>query len=780
MYKIKPIVAATSLAMATSLSPVIAQENTKDKTVTNSKIEVIAVMATKRSQSIQEVPISVMAFDGDEIVKSGIEEVEDLGTFTPNLSVSKSSMQVSHTIGIRGVGTSSNAALEPSVATYIDGIYIPRPGALLGTLSDIEMVEVLRGPQGTLFGRNASMGAISIRTKSPELDSQFINLSLGAGNYGAIDTSITANTGLTDELAARVNLNYSSDDGFGENLYDGNQNVGEKDSKLARISFLYEPTADFNALLRVDYQQMNGSGLPVEVDPRSASPERLGVLSYLNVLPDLSGLDHSINQIHNDIMTSDQSGALLELNWDNVFGDYSIKSTTSYRDWDNQTLEDGVLRLPLDLLSRRSDYTSSAVSQEFQLISPVDEFYDFVAGVYFYQEDYTIDQTFNLGPAFCPVAVSAALSGAPAAVIQGTVSACSSMPQVNATPADFDQTTKSLAAYYQGTWHVNSQFDITAGIRYTSDDKEATMVVSPNNLVAGSFVAGAEDHQLDFSDSQVTWLLNSKYQINDDLMVFGTLSTGFKSGGFNSVMATNGLTADQRTIDSEEVNNYELGVKSTLLDGMMTANATLFRTDIDNYQDRSFKGLSFITSNVGELRQQGLELETNIYLSDELTMRASYAYLDSAFLDYQDATNLPGILGTQDLTGTPNNRSPKNQVSVFAEYADTLSNTNLGWYARIESNWIDDSNIGSTTNNNPQDIQEAYALTNMRLGLTDENEKWNVQLYIENVADKAYCLNTFNQPFGAQFGTVSNGGTLVRCVMGTPRTFGLRASYHFE
>ena len=281
MYKIKPIVAATSLAMVTSLSPVIAQENTKDKTVTNSKIEVIAVMATKRSQSIQEVPISVMAFDGDEIVKSGIEEVEDLGTFTPNLSVSKSSMQVSHTIGIRGVGTSSNAALEPSVATYIDGIYIPRPGALLGTLSDIEMVEVLRGPQGTLFGRNASMGAISIRTKSPELDSQFINLSLGAGNYGAIDTSITANTGLTDELAARVNLNYSSDDGFGENLYDGNQNVGEKDSKLARISFLYEPTADFNALLRVDYQQMNGSGLPVEVDPRSVSPERLGVLSYL-------------------------------------------------------------------------------------------------------------------------------------------------------------------------------------------------------------------------------------------------------------------------------------------------------------------------------------------------------------------------------------------------------------------------------------------------------------------------------------------------------------------
>ncbi len=772
---------ALGLLLSFSQQAAMAQESNDNKKDEDSKIEVISVMSTKRVQSIQEVPISVMAYTGEEIVKSGIEEIEDLGTFTPNLFVSKSSMQSSQTIGIRGVGTVANAALEPSVATYIDGVYMARPGALLGTLSDIEMVEVLRGPQGTLFGRNASMGAVSIRTKAPELDNQFIDVSAGIGNYGALDTSITANSNLTDEIAARFNFNYSTDDGYGENLFDGNDKVGEKDSTLARASFLYEPSADFNALLRFDYQKMNGTGLPIELDPNSVTPERIAILNAFGALPEAEdGEDYIINQIHNDTMVSKQWGTALELNWDNVFGDYSIKSTSSYREWDNHSLEDGVVRIPLDLLARESDYASTSISQEVQLISPLSDTYDYVAGVYYYQEDYSIAQTFNLGTAFCPIAVRVKLAGKPQAVIDATTAACLAMPQQNATPADFDQSTTSLAAYYQGTWHVTDKLDITGGIRYSDDDKDATMVVAPTNAIAGSFLAGAEDHQLNFTDSQVTWLLNTKYQVDSDLMVFATASTGFKAGGFNSVMTGGGLTADQRILESEEVTNYELGVKSTLLDGSMTANATLFRTDIDNFQDRSFKGLEFLTSNVGELRQQGLELEANLYPTDEITLRASYAYLDSEFLDYKGATNLPGLEGTQDLTGAPNRRSPKNQISLFAEYADSIPNTNLDWYARVESNWVDDTNIGATTNNNPQDIQDAHALTNIRFGLIENDETWNVQLYVENVMDQTYCLNRFNQPFGEQFKTESNGGTLVRCVMGTPRTFGIRASYHFE
>jgi len=780
MYKIKPIVTAISLATATSLSPVIAQENSNDKTVKKSEIEVISVMATKRSQSIQEVPISVVAFSGEDMIKSGIEEVADLGAFTPNLYVSKSSMQVSQTIGIRGVGTSSNAALEPSVATYIDGVYMPRPGALLGSFTDIEMVEVLRGPQGTLFGRNASIGVVNIRSKSPELGENYADISMGVGNYGALDTAITANASLTNNVAVRGNLNYSADDGYGENLYDGNENLGEKDSSLGRLSFLYQASDDFNALVKFDYQELNGTGSPVEVLPESATPERLQVLNYLGAVPDLSGIDGFVNQIHDDSMESSQWGTMLEMNWNNLFTDYSIKSITSFRDWSNNTLEGDITRLPLDLAARQSDYSSRSFSQELQFISPIGETYDYIAGVYFSKEDYSIDQTFHLGAAFCPVGVGASLAGMPPALIQGTIAACLAMPQENATPAAFSQTTESLAAFYQGTWHLTDKLDITAGIRYTDDSKSADMVVAPTNLVAGTLLAGKEDHKLSFDDSQATWLLNGKYQLDQDLMLFATASTGFKSGGFNSVMTQGGLTAQERTIDSEEVTNYEFGARSMLFDGIMTANATLYRTEIENFQDRSFKGLTFITSNVGTLRQQGLELEMNLYLTDELTMRASYAYLDSAFLDYKDATNLPGIPGPQDLTGTPNNRSPKHQLSAFAEYADTFSSANLGWYARIESNWQDDTNVGSTTNNNPQDIQKALALTNIRFGLLGSDEEWSVQLYAENVTDESYCQNTFNQPFGDQFGTVSNGGTLIRCVMGAPRTFGLRASYHFE
>ncbi len=421
-------------------------------------------------------------------------------------------------------------------------------------------------------------------------------------------------------------------------------------------------------------------------------------------------------------------------------------------------------------MDRATDYGSKAFSQEIQLISPESDSFDYVAGLYYFQEDYDIDQKIHLGEDFCPV-----IAG-----IIGQTATCNAFNQTDALLSTYTQDATSWAAFFQGTYHVNEQWDITAGLRYSDDNKKADFISISNNPIASLLFAAPENHKLKFADDQVTWFANSKYFINEETMLFTTVSTGYKSGGFNSQASKDALSNSQRIFDSEEVTNYELGIKSTLLDGRLIANATLYRTDIENFQDRSFQDLNFVVTNAGELRQQGLEMDIKYLPREELFISLGYAYLDSEFLSFDQASNLPGASGTQDLEGEPNHYSAEHQVNLTSQWEDSLGDTGMNWFIRGEVSWTDDMNIGATTNNNSQTVQEAYALTNIRVGLNAEDERWSVSAFMENVTDEEYCTSMFDQPGGSLLGTISDNGTLIRCVMGAPRTVGLRGSYYFD
>lgn len=736
-------------------------------------IEEIVVTATKRAESIQDVPISVSAFSGEFLEKSGLESLQDLGNIAPNLTISKSSQSVNQRIVVRGVGSVGNNAIDPSVAVYVDGVYMPRPGAVLGSLKDIEVAEVLRGPQGTLFGRNASMGALNIRTKNPSMGETSLKVDAGIGDFGAYDTTMIANTSLSDKLATRIVANYSSLDGYGENIYDGSDDVGSNRNKSFKTSFLYEPNESLTALLRLDYQEIDGEGGIIEIHPDSVTTSRATNITVRTGgnAPDLTGgLDHTINQKHGDQLSDRQWGATLDVSWDDIFNGHTLRSITSHRDWNNTTSEYSVLRLALDDVDRANDYGSQAYSQEIQLISPENDTFDYVAGLYYFQEDYDINQDVHLGEDFCPV-----IAG-----IIGQTATCNAFDQSNAVQSTYAQDASSWAAFFQGTYHVNDKADITAGIRYSDDSKKAEFISIANNPVASLLFAAPENHTLKFDDDQITWFANGKYFINEDTMLFATVSTGYKSGGFNSQASKDALSNSQRIFDSEEVTNYELGIKSTLLDGRLIANATLYRTDIENFQDRSFQDLSFVVTNAGELRQQGLEADIKYMPREELFVSLGYAYLDSEFLSFDQASNLPGVSGAQDLEGEPNHYSAEHQVNLTSQWEDNLGNTGINWFVRGEVSWTDDMNIGATTNNNPQTVQEAYALTNIRVGLNSDDDRWSVSAFMENVTDEEYCTTMFDQPAGSLLGTISDEGTLIRCVMGAPRTVGLRGSYYFD
>ena len=808
------------------------------------QIEEIVVTAQKRAEDVQNVPISISAFSGQFIEDSGITDLQELGNFTPNLTLSHSSQIANNRIIMRGVGSVGNNAIDPAVAVFIDGVYYPRPAAVVGSLSDVQMVEILRGPQGTLFGRNASMGALNIRTRQPtdEFEGQ---LRAGVGDYGAYRASGDVSGGLTDTTAGRLSFHYNKRDGYGDNTFtSGNSrsDVGGWEEYGLRGKLRFTPSDNLDITLSADYNKVKNQGSTIEVKadtvltpqyqtilglvldpnavPGSVPPGALGI----GPVPETSRTyDFRVNQDHQDSATDKQWGLAADIKW--KVNDFTVRSITSYRQWKNDTFE-SALRLPGDLLNRVTSYDTDSFSQELQLLSPSGGRFEYVAGLYYYNEKYKINQDFNLGPDFCLAASNAAYLLQYGAVLAATGNmalanaqglgasgaafvACNPPLSLldGAVQADFKQDVNSYAAYGQLTYNLTDSARLTGGLRWTRDEKDGSFVQAVNNIALSPALLDLRVAEpltnLNFTDDRLTWLVNLSYDLSNDVMAFLTYSTGYKSGGFNSEGFNSiGLANNaSRVFKSETVDNYEAGIKSRLFDNRMVANLTLYRTTISNFQDRQFDGVNFFVQNAGKLTQQGLELDITARPVDRLFAVLGMSYLDSSFDSFPDATNLPAVVAaTQatnrvlasmslppipvpplDLKGKRNHFSPKWQLSLLGEWSDNLPGTSLKWFLRGEYQYIDDQNVGAETNQNPQSIQKGYSLINSRLGLRGNSDNWEVAAYVKNATDKGYCQTIYNQPIGTTLGLVdaSTGGGMQRCVLGPPRTFGVEGVYRF-
>ncbi|MEX2353389.1 MAG: TonB-dependent receptor, partial [Gammaproteobacteria bacterium] len=381
-------------------------------------------------------------------------------------------------------------------------------------------------------------------------------------------------------------------------------------------------------------------------------------------------------------------------------GDHTIRSITSYRDWNNDTFE-SALRLPGDLLNRVTAYDTETVSQELQLLSPVGDYLEYVAGLYYYDEKYNIDQQFDLGAAFCPAVrnLVTAGSGNPA-FGNAALAQCDAGAKTGAINSLFEQELTSLAAFGQLTLNIDERLRLTGGLRWTRDDKEGSFDQAVPNIILLPptlnplginlrTIDSAPD--LAFKETKATWMANVSYDVTDNVMAFASVSTGFKSGGFNSDGAN---TVIPRVFESETVDNYEMGMKSYLLQNRLLANLSVFRTNIDNFQDRQFDGVNFIVQNVGELTQSGVEMDIQAQPNANLFMVAGASYLDSEFKSFPNATNLPAVVAAaqaagvtpppRDLAGERNHFSPKWQLSFMGEWRDRLGTTGMGWFVRGE------------------------------------------------------------------------------------------------
>jgi iron complex outermembrane receptor protein len=747
-------------------------------------VEEVVVTAQKRTENIQNVPLSIMAVGQKSMESKGIQEITGLERAVPNLRFDSVALSAGVSIRIRGFGTSSNAAIDPSVAPYIDGVYIPRPGAILSSFLDVDRVEVLRGPQGTLFGRNATVGAVSLHTAAPSTSGFAAMLAGQAGNYGSYQGEGMVNLPVTQDFAVRAAVLANTTDGFVHNRLDG-KTYGQHETEEGRLSAKWTPTSDLTWIGRVDYAHTSGDGVNLlQVDTSTATAGQLAAYTARlggnpSTLADPPNF--TANELYNNVNLSDhQWGVSSDLNWNFSHG-YALRLIDSYRDWKNLQSDGDVVFTPMDLLSRNSTYRSKAQSHELQLISPkgalLDGKLDFVAGLYYFDEDYDIGEVFNLGSQYCGFVIAAA---APP-----LVGVCNAFPKTAAANGAFHQKATSYAAYLQATYAVTRDIDVIVGVRDTHDDKQGSFVETLANPTAAPVRAAENTPSLSFKDTQPNWRASVNWRLNSDVMTFLTYSTGYKSGGLNSAGGAQAL-GQKRLFNSETSTDWEAGVKSIWLDHRLQVNLTAYRTELDQFQDRSFDGVSFIVRNAGSVRAQGVELEGQFRPDQHVSFDFGTSYLDSKFTANHNAPGLPACTGavgscptTQDLTGRPTTFAPKWQGNFGAQVETDPLIGGFTLTTRADVNF--QSGMFTSNDLNPQSWTQGQTQWGARATLTSPDRSLTLALFGENLTDEHVFGTKIPQTLDAVFGVriPSTGATLMRGFLNTPRTYGVRVVKNF-
>ena len=742
----------------------------------------IIVTAQKRSESVQRVPISITAVSAETLRDTNVTSLTSLQRIAPGLTIARLSNNTNQRVTIRGVGSTTSSAIEPSVATFLDGIYVPRPPSITGDLLDVEAIEVLRGPQGTLFGRNASMGAISIRSADPKRE-YGMSASLRLGSYDQIRAEAAVDLPASDELRFRI---AGSTDHYGGDfhaLYPQRHRLGVVNSDQIRGTMLWQPDDRLTVRFRADYHNTYGDGqalsevIPSTVptnntyqsrlDPDGGGPIRVPALADGRPF-DRESPSYQYGRL-DDRVWSARGDATYDL-----AGGFAIKAIAGYVDWHSRPSETDTAFTALPLLSRTQIFSSRAQSYELQLISPertlLDGHLDFVAGIYGYKEEYGIATRVGVSRDYC--------DGLIRNVLPARYAACLAQPRAVAGTDDFSQQTRSIAAYGQATFHLTDALSATGGIRWTRDVKDG--LFEQRRFNDAEILHTNETTPLAITNRKVTWRGGVQWSVLPRVMLYGSYSTGFKSGGFNNTMSTTVL-GQARVFQPETVSNWEGGVKSTFLSGAILANVNVFRSTLDDYQSRGFNGLAYTVRNVGSLRQQGVEGEFRVKPLRPITLGVTGTYLDSEFLDFRNAPNLPAFSGTQDLTGKRSTFSPRWQGNGYAQYDAPLGGSGLTWMARFDLQFRSSANIGSDDNADPNTVQSAYSVMGARVALNGPNERWQVALYGANLADTRYCTYKLPQTAESLLGVRNpvTGATAVRCYVGAPRTIGAQFSVKF-
>lgn len=751
-----------SQPIADATTSVVAQSGVVAQAAAVSSAEVV-VTARHQQEKAQEVPIALSVLSGTALAQTGAYTLTDLQSLTPSLTAYQSNARNS-SIGIRGIGVSSAAdGLDSSVGVYVDNVYLGRPGMALEDLIDLDRLEVLRGPQGTLFGRNADAGVVNITTKGPSFDfGGTAEASIGDYGYNQERVSITGPI-VADEVAFRLTAFNTHRDGYTPDPTTGiaGNSVGRQG---ARLQFLLKPSDKVTIRLIGEYSNENDTCC-VSVIRQVASPtistttaRTLTAFAELGYTPEVN-LKDSFNNAPQDMLT-DQHSFSGQVDWDLGWAD--LTSITAYRYWHFDPLQDSD-NTPLDIIQVNVAQTKDdQYSQEFRLASKPGRF-SWQAGVFLFDQTlndhYILNQFGRDASAFYTDYLRTATPSA------ATVSIAPGSQYIEDTHAK----TESAAAFSQANFKVTDQFTLTAGVRYTYDDKHG---VSNTSTYLTPYTATSIPFNYDVTvhDSNVSWLGSASYKLTRDTLLYVTYSTGYKSAGLNLNSAVTAGTP--LVLQPEHVRDWEAGVKQTLLDHRLTLDLDGYITHLNGLQANIYptNGAKSYLANVGDILARGVEAEATLNIVNGLSLDLNGAYNDAHYTSYTNGPCPVGVAGVCNLTGRPVYESPKWIENATVQYQIDVGH---GLEPYIQGQYSHRSSAFGTVDDGPYTVIPAYSLVNFRIGSSIANGRYDLSFWLDNAFNKTYFLNMGTD-------SIPGAGTFAFAGQpGAPRTFGttLRASF---
>ncbi len=808
------------------------------------QIEEIIVTAQRREETLQQIPMAITAISGTQIEEDGIRDLNDIQGRTPGLVVANFSVGQPE-IAIRGIGTKEDgAAAGDSTVVSVDDVYIAARTAQIFDIFDLERVEVLRGPQGTLYGKNSVGGSINFITRKPTQDT-LIRFRQTIAEFNTFDTAALLSGGLSDNLAGKITLSRRETDGYIDHIPSGRDDTGHSETFAWRAQLVWDASDAVEATFTFD---------GADDDLGDTNREPFGVISR-ETTPDFGTgpSDGNLVDYNNPIAVNEAMGAMYgvdatdpynyfndDIGWTKreVFGlsakivweindSLEFTSISAWRqndfDWaeDSEGLptsnqNDAQLGINDDLLlpdqGFRRDVTDSAIedntqlTQEFRL-SRAGDTNDWLIGLFLSDEELKRTETFYFGNIMNFGDWRTWSPGPPTPNFLGNAA----VAPVNVSDQVNDST--SWAVYGQSSWALNDTMRITAGLRYSYEEKEYTVsgqafldvfgdaqgtidaLGIPNFDVLNSTTIAVVVQQYDALTAKDDWdnvsgRLAFDWDVTDDVMLFAALATGFKSGGF-----TGSPSAASRagvSFDNEDALNFEVGTKAFFLDQRLRLNASLFTTDYDDLQVTFFTvplGSAaafgeFFTENASSAKINGFELELLAMPTDLFEIGGSIAILDAEYEDFLTQTVVQGTPCSSsdavledpnditqgcrlDFSGNKLRQAPELTVNLFARYAWELG-SGATVAAKVDYRYQDESFYDP--DNNPITVIPDYSLVDARVAYTSPSGAYELALWGKNIGDEEYVRHIYSQ----------RGGTISFANYGAPRQVGFTFTYNYE
>jgi len=669
-------------------------------------LEEVVVTARKVTENLRDVPISAAVMSGKSLEDRGVGTLaESLGAIS-NVILDTNSA-VGANVTIRGISSSTNnVGIEPAVSLFVDEVYMVRPSAYNSVFFDLDRVEVLRGPQSTLLGKNAVGGAISVHTNRPDTEENAFKAIATYGNHDFFQLRGTVNYAVADNFAVRANVAVRRRDGYLENTV--GPDAQSEDFAGGRVQLLYAPSEDTAILFSGDYGQDDAIDNSNDVVSGAFAPF------------DPNDISDRIISVNGDQFTRREVyGASFRVEHD--FGSHSFVSLSAYREIDAQIQNDQDFT-PLDFFEAGRDETLEFFSQEFRLSSNQDEAFSYLIGVY-----YANTQTF--GRDFARIGPDAyTIFGVPIAA-----------------PAGFEENIRTeanisgnaYAIFGSFNYDISEQITLSGGLRYTYEEKDLlytqeldAFAGAPASFI-GLFGVAVPESELDYSDDQLSGDISLNFKVSEEATAYVKFSRGFKAGGFDSTIAS---TTDISSLvfDSEFVNSYEIGLKADLLDNRMRANFAAYYLDYTDKQEQILDGLQNSTANAATATAYGAELEIQAILAEGLTFSGALGYQSAEYDEYID------VEAGRDFSGNSFTKVPEWTASVAGNYEFDISNDLVG-FINAEANFRDESFL-SRDNDPANGLQESFIVVNARAGVSSSDGRYTLAVWGRNIFDTEYLL----------------------------------------